>query len=75
MTGTLRNIEGSKRGENGQGKKRQKLARGAGLQGPRGTMVVKSRAAKKLARGQNEEAGRRGCLSICRGNPSPEEKG
>ena len=40
-------VEGGKGGTNGQGQRRQKQARGAGLQGPRGTLGSRSRAARK----------------------------
>ena len=56
-------VEGGKRGANRRGKRRKKRSRGTGLQGPRGTMGSKSRAARHQVQGRAVEAGGSGSFS------------
>ena len=68
-------VEGDKIGANGRGKRQQKLARGAGLQGMRQTLGSRSRAVNKKSQRRVVKDGRSGCFSRCTGNPRSEEKG
>ena len=68
-------VEGGERGANRRGERRKKRARGAGLQGPRGMLGSRSRAARQQVQGRVVEAGRSGSLSRWTSDPRPEEKG